>query len=90
MKPLTKMTLAEWKAKYKPKYLPLFGVNHFKNSELASDAAIKTPNQVWTRVETDRGERITNGWHFVNRVGYYICEVPFDPDADIEIKVGHG
>jgi len=25
------------------------------------------------------GSRINEGWHFANRMGYFITEVPYDP-----------
>ena len=36
---------------------------------------------VWTLVEGDNGEWIiTNGWHFVNRLGYFVTTNPFEGD----------
>ena len=45
-----------------------------------------TPNKVWTIVETDTGKlRLTNGYHVVNRFGYFVCEVPYEgPDVDFK------
>jgi hypothetical protein len=31
---------------------------------------------VWTEVDGDEGVYIINGFHYVNRIQYYICEVP--------------
>jgi hypothetical protein len=31
---------------------------------------------VWTEVDGDEGVYIINGYHFVNRIQYYVCEVP--------------
>jgi hypothetical protein len=35
----------------------------------------------------DGGTYIWNGWHIVNRIGYFITEVPCPPDTDIQVKV---
>ena len=43
------------------------------------------PNRVWTLIEGDSGNLwITNGYHFVNRLNYFITEVPFE-GSDVEI-----
>jgi hypothetical protein len=36
------------------------------------------PNQVWTYVDGDDGTYVTNGYHLVNRIGYFITSVPYD------------
>lgn len=35
----------------------------------------------------DGGSYIWNGWHIVNRIGYFITEVPCPPDTTIQVKV---
>jgi hypothetical protein len=35
----------------------------------------------------DGGSYIWNGWGFVNRIGYFITEVPCPPNLDIQVKV---
>jgi hypothetical protein len=35
----------------------------------------------------DGGSFIWNGWGFVNRIGYFITEIPFSPDDTIQVKV---
>jgi hypothetical protein len=35
----------------------------------------------------DGGSFIWNGWGFVNRIGYFITEVPCPPNLDIQVKV---
>lgn len=44
------------------------------------------PSKVWTIVE---GEEMTysSGLHFVNRIGYFVCEVPVPEGTDIEVNV---
>ena len=35
------------------------------------------PNTIWTEVDGDEGSYIIAGWHFVNRIHYYITEKPW-------------
>lgn len=43
------------------------------------------PLTVWTWIEGDEGEFIVNDYHLVNRLGYFITEVPAEPDTFYEI-----
>ena len=36
----------------------------------------------------DGGTYVWNGWGFVNRLGYFITEVPCPPNTDMQIQVG--
>jgi hypothetical protein len=43
---------------------------------------------IWTYGDgDDGGSYLWNGWHFVNRIGYFITEVPCPADTTIQIKV---
>lgn len=34
---------------------------------------------IWTLVDGDGGKiYVSNGYHFVNRIGYFVTEIPFD------------
>jgi hypothetical protein len=39
---------------------------------------------VWTYVDGDDGTYVTNGYHLVNRIGYFITEVPYDDKGGTE------
>jgi hypothetical protein len=46
------------------------------------------PRTVWTLVDGDDGNQyVTNGYHFVNRIGYLISTVLCPDDADIEVPI---
>ena len=38
------------------------------------------PKTIWTEVDGDSGTYIVAGWHFVNRIHYYITENPWDDE----------
>ena len=42
------------------------------------------PNKIWTEVDGEGGCYITSGYHFINRVQYYITEIPWE-DEDTEV-----
>ena len=87
------MTFREWEEKYKPiSIMPhaLFGDDY----EELKDPRRREQN-LWTVIEGDNsGLYITNGFHFVNRVGYIeVCwiepdEATMDDAETEEIVVG--
>jgi hypothetical protein len=47
------------------------------------------PDHIWMYGDgDDGGTYIWSGWGFVNRLGYFITEVPCPPDTDIQVMVG--
>lgn len=38
------------------------------------------PNTIWTEVDGDSGTYIVAGWHYVNRIHYYITEEKWDDE----------
>jgi hypothetical protein len=44
-------------------------------------------NTIWTEMDGDQGVSIVSGYHLVNRIQYYITEVPYDPEYMYEIPV---
>lgn len=53
----------------------------FKNSDPATQ---------WTNTCEGNGEWIHNGMWFINRMGYFLTEVPWSVDEDITITVSEG
>jgi hypothetical protein len=48
----------------------------------------QSPDKIWMYGDgDDGGSFIWAGWGFVNRIGYFITEVPCPPDTDIQIRV---
>ena len=47
-----------------------------------------SPANIWMYGDGDSGgSYIWSGWGYVNRLGYFITEIPCPPDTDIQIKV---
>jgi hypothetical protein len=48
----------------------------------------KDPNRIWTYIDNEEGETtIINRWAFVNRIGYFITEKPYDDMLDITVQL---
>lgn len=57
--------------------------------EFVKEIGRLNPHRVWTLISgDDGGVYLTSGWHYVNRVGYFITAVPCPADEDYEITVG--
>lgn len=80
------MTYEEWADIYKPKvnHLSKHGVDMFETYGVELGYVLGTadiePDRVWTLVDGDIGTYIVNGYRLVNRIGYFITEVPFTGD----------
>ena len=53
---------------------------------LVLSVARKEPRRVWTWVDGDGGSYIINGYHLVNRIGYFITEVEWSQGDDIQVQ----
>lgn len=49
--------------------------------------ANSNPDTVWTWVDGDAGTYLVNGYHFVNRIGYFVTKIPCDSNTFVEVKV---
>ena len=83
---LDKLTYEAWEEKYKPinnpfrKEDPLFET-FGKEYDFVKKA---NPLNIWTLVDGEDGTYIVDGWHYVNRIAYFITEMPHN-DEGIEI-----
>ena len=90
------MDLDEWAATYKPIK------NHIDTNSSFDGEMFETygeelefvkaadEDRIWMYGDgDDGGSYIWNGWHFVNRIGYFITSVPCPPDTTIQVLVSH-
>lgn len=88
------MNIEEWDNKFKPV------LNHLNDNASWDGVMFETygeeeqyvyaqdPLKVWTYVDGEDGSTyLINGRALVNRIGYLICEVPYDDHDFMEIKV---
>ena len=95
----------EWMEKYKPITNHIGTHGAYENTLFETYGAEldyvflkpqQTPEKVWTLIEGDEGQYFTAGFHTVNRVGYFITELPWvtgdeeysnddEPDAFFEV-----
>ena len=93
------MTFDEWVDTYKPIVNHIdtnasfdngYGGLMFETYGEEVDFVKEQPeNRIWMYGDgDDGGSYIWNGWHIVNRIGYFVTEVPCPPDTTIQIQVG--
>ena len=50
----------------------------------------QSPDKIWMYGDGDDGASyVWSGWGFVNRLGYFITEVPCPPNTDMQIRVSY-
>jgi hypothetical protein len=90
------MDLDEWAAIYKPIK------NHIDTNSSFDGEMFETygdelefvkaqdEDRIWMYGDGDDGGcYIWNGWHYINRIGYFITSVPCPPDTTIQVLVSH-
>jgi hypothetical protein len=40
---------------------------------------------IWTLVDGDKGLWIVSGYHWVNRIGYFVTEIPWTKDYEVVV-----
>ena len=96
MSEFIKITEDDWYDTYKPiknhivgEDKASFGGHMFETyGEEVEFVKAQEENRIWTYGDgDDGGTHIWNGWSFVNRIGYFITEVPFPDNTDIQIDI---
>lgn len=75
-----------WLKKYKPRLdgegQPIRFETYGTEYAEVLKAYKKNKKLIWTQVTGDSGkDGLSSGYHYVNRIVYYICEVPYDKYA---------
>ena len=95
------MTFEEWLDKYKPvpNYLDdnasfqdetgrgIMFETYGNDLKYVLSVANTEPRRVWTYMDGDTGTFVGDGYHLVNRIGYFVTEVPCEVDTFIEAQV---
>ena len=92
------MTVEEWEATYRPLANHLDDTASWQSADgrgvmfEAYGAELDfvrgcDENHIWTYADGDDGTYLSNGFGFVNRIGYFVTQKAFDPDAVIVITV---
>lgn len=87
------MTFEEWEAKYKPIKNHLDKNASFQDEsgngimfetygEEVEFVKSQDPSKIWTYGDGDNCTYISNGWHYINRLGYFITEESSDVEND--------
>ena len=75
------MRYSEWEREYRPSPpLETYGADHA--TVMATDC-----NHVWAEVENDGHICILSGFHFVNRLRYFVTEVPYQSFIEVYYDV---
>lgn len=91
-----RMRFETWEKRFSPKKNPLtkhaavdgcLHETYGAEFALVQAAGQADPGCVWTVVTNDRGDwYIVDGYHFVNRVGYLLTEMPCDVPEGVEFR----
>jgi hypothetical protein len=90
--PSTELTEEQWADTYRPTANPhdpnaAWDGLMFETYGPELDTVHSTPtNHVWTYVEGENGTYLVSGYHWVNRIGYFICEEPAAPDIWVRVS----
>lgn len=83
------MSYEQWAEKYRPIENPNadHGGNSFDTHDPKDVAFIAgtDPLKIWTSGDGDGYYFINSGWHFVNRLEYYVTEVPYDDSEIVQV-----
>lgn len=87
------MNYENWLEKFRPvknhlePNAPFGGLMFETLGEELSYVRSQESKKIWTMVDADEGLYILNGYHLVNRLGYFISEVPMTENDSLEVLV---
>jgi hypothetical protein len=88
-----RMTEDEWFDQFAPVASPYsdLGWRHCLHDTAGAGYALvqvelaRGDNRIWTLLDCDGQLVIVNGWHYVNRQGYFITTYPAAPETEYEV-----
>jgi hypothetical protein len=94
---LVLLTIEEWEHHFKPvnnhidlesSFDGIMFETYTEEYDYVASIGQKQPNRIWTLVDGEDGNTlIINRWAFVNRIGYFITEKPYDDTLDIQVQL---
>lgn len=84
------LTYFEWLEQFKPmeNHITNEGYSYETYGDELDYVSLQDDKFVWTELDGDDGIYIVNGYHFVNRLSYFITNVPA-PDEFIQVVIVH-
>lgn len=81
------ITNQEWEDTYLPmtNHLTNEGISYETYGDELDYVSQQDENFVWTEMDGDNGVYIVSGYHYVNRIQYYITNVPWTEDTEIVV-----
>jgi hypothetical protein len=81
------ITNEQWEEHYKPtpNLISEEGFAFETYGDELAYVATRDAHHVWTEMDGDNGVYIVNGFHYVNRIQYYVTEVPWTEDVEIVV-----
>ena len=80
----SEITFDQWIMTYKPVLNPNTDSQMFETyGEEVAFVKSQKPENIWTLVNDGDSNLILSGWHFVNRVGYYVTVIPVEQNTDV-------
>ena len=82
------LTFAQWQTKYQPKTNQFaegaaFGMMFETDGAEVEFVKSHAPQHIWTWVDDgEGGSGLSAGWHFVNRLGYFVTEEPWTDENE--------
>ncbi len=83
------VTYSDWENTYKPinNHITEEGNSFETYGDEVNFVCSQDNYNVWTEMDGDNGVYLVNGYHMVNRINYYVTEVPWQEGDDICITI---
>lgn len=79
----------QWVEQYKPMTNAITndGLSYETYGDELEYILLQDDKHIWTEMDGDNGVHLVNGYHYANRIAYYITNVPWQEDEDICITI---
>ena len=84
MSEVKKIEYEDWIEKFKPHMDENDELIRYWSEKEKIVAAVEA-NKIWTQLDVDGEVIIVSGWHYVNRMDYFICDNAHREGVDYEI-----